>query len=51
MQRFLIMGARILGPILLTKFLRDRKQKRRAISEEDMHQTPIETDMDETLKR
>jgi hypothetical protein len=48
MQRLLIRAARILGPILLTKFLRDRKQKKRALAEQERQQHHIDAQIDET---
>jgi hypothetical protein len=48
MQRLLIMGARILGPILLTKFLRGRKQKKRALAQQESQQHHIDNQIDDT---
>ena len=43
------MAARILGPILLTKFLRRRKRNRRAVPEEEHQQVLQNHPADETI--
>jgi len=49
MQRILIMAARILGPILLTKFLRGRKKKRH-LPEEQQVNPHVQNQTNETIE-